>query len=92
MGRLFRAMVVLVAAVLAGCGCPEGVSPCGTTCVDLEFDPFNCGACGTHCDPWAAIGTCHGGTCRILKCARGYADADGDPATGCERYVGVSPK
>ena len=86
-GRLLVA--VLASVWLASCGCPEGVSPCGDTCVDLEFDPFNCGACGRVCDPWAALGTCYAGTCRILECGRGWADEDGDASNGCERYVGV---
>ncbi len=82
--------LALLSACLVACGCPEGSSTCGNGCIDLEFDPFNCGSCGAVCRPRAAVGTCYAGTCRILKCSVGYADADGDPKNGCEKYVGVS--
>jgi CUB/sushi domain-containing protein len=31
------------------CGCANGLSPCGTSCVDLQSSNSNCGACGTTC-------------------------------------------
>jgi hypothetical protein len=32
-----------------GMGCPSGTTPCGITCVDLQTDSDNCGACGNSC-------------------------------------------
>jgi hypothetical protein len=29
--------------------CPYGASPCGGSCVRVDFDPANCGACGNSC-------------------------------------------
>jgi hypothetical protein len=31
--------------------CPEGQVDCGGICVDVSFDPLNCGACGVACGP-----------------------------------------
>jgi hypothetical protein len=82
--------VVAVVIGLAGCGCPEGVSPCGNTCVDLDVDPMNCGRCGYRCDPFAAVPACREGSCVILSCAKGWTDADHVAINGCERYVGAA--
>jgi hypothetical protein len=61
----------LVAATAAGCGtengvvggdCAPGYTQCSLTCVDLETDPKNCGACGNVCPPQVACvdGVCGG--------------------------------
>lgn len=34
----------------SACGCPPGLTQCGTTCTRIESDPKNCSACGTVCD------------------------------------------
>jgi hypothetical protein len=35
---------------LAGkCGCPQGQTLCGDSCVDLNADPAHCGSCGKAC-------------------------------------------
>jgi hypothetical protein len=39
--------------------CPSGQTLCDGTCVDIQSDPQNCGACGTVCDS----GECDGGVC-----------------------------
>ena len=39
--------------------CPAGETPCAGTCVDLQTDDTNCGACGSPC----ALGSCDEGTC-----------------------------
>lgn len=31
------------------CGCPQGFTECGDTCVDLKTSDANCGACGNVC-------------------------------------------
>jgi hypothetical protein len=44
-----------------GCGCADHpLSICGAGCVDVQTDPFNCGACGTPCPAGVA---CEDGRC-----------------------------
>jgi hypothetical protein len=44
-----------------GCGCADHrLSPCGANCVNLQTDPFNCGACSTFC-PAGTV--CEDGQC-----------------------------
>ncbi|MGK0360524.1 MAG: Notch-like protein, partial [Bradymonadia bacterium] len=56
--------------------------------VDEDFDFNNdvrrCGDCDTRCVLPRAEPFCNAGTCGILRCVGGFADADGDPANGCE--------
>lgn len=33
----------------AACGCGAGSALCGTRCIDVTYDPSNCGACGHAC-------------------------------------------
>jgi len=71
----------IVATSAAGCGSADGVvggacatsyTQCGLTCVDLETDNDNCGACGHVCAPSTA---CVNGNCRDLSLD---ATADGN--------------
>ncbi len=61
--------------------------------VDEDFDrmsdPENCGGCGVACptDPAHGASTCFEGECQ-LACDSGFADCDGDVATGCEASLG----
>ena len=50
----------------------------------LADDPKNCGVCGTDCSSPNAETGCLGGTCRVIHCAPGYCDEDGDSENGCE--------
>jgi hypothetical protein len=59
----------IVAATAAGCGSADGVvggacatsyTQCGLSCVNLETDKSNCGACGHECGPSVA---CVKGVC-----------------------------
>ena len=50
----------------------------------LADDPKNCGVCGTDCTLSNTETGCMGGTCRVIHCAPGYCDADGDAENGCE--------
>lgn len=64
-------------------GCGNGATMCGTTCTVLDYDPNNCGACGTVCADGevctqGACGvTCQGGT---EKCGDLCVNTSNDPA------------
>ena len=51
---------------------------------DLQIDPANCGACGKACSFGHAAPLCQAGQCALGACFDGYADADKQPANGCE--------
>jgi hypothetical protein len=51
---------------------------------NLLSDSSNCGACGVICSAAGAVSSCVGGACAIASCNPGYADADKNPANGCE--------
>ena len=53
-------------------------------CVDVQSDPYNCGACGVVCSFANATPRCASGTCARGVCASGWYDLDGDPGNGCE--------
>lgn len=44
-----------------GCNCAQGQTCCNNSCVNLQGDRNNCGACGTTCGPSTS---CQSGTCR----------------------------
>jgi hypothetical protein len=39
--------------------CPQGTTLCGTSCTNLLYDPFNCGACYNTCTSSCTNGTCN---------------------------------
>jgi hypothetical protein len=51
---------------------------------DLQVDPANCGSCGKACTFSHAAPLCQAGQCALGACFDGYADADQQPANGCE--------
>ena len=71
-----------------GAVCP-GATLCGDACTNLEFDPANCGDCGTVC---AAGEVCSAGQCGLectggsTECAGKCVDITNDPAHcgGCD--------
>ena len=72
------AMETCTAATDAGayaCGwsCTSPLSACGSSCVNLQSDGDNCGACGNKCSTQVtnATDTCQGGACH-LACNAGY--------------------
>ncbi len=58
---------------------------------DLQGDPMNCGACGKVCSLANAVAGCTNGACVVARCEPGFADADRNPANGCEYACPVSP-
>lgn len=80
----------------AGYSCSSGCSGmtpdrCGSTCVSTASDPAHCGGCGRVCALPHAEAACEGGSCRIGRCAAGFADCDGDGANGCEVDLSTDP-
>jgi hypothetical protein len=65
-----------------------GSTLCGTSCVDTDTDPANCGGCGAPC---ASGEVCSAGTCGVTclggstLCGTSCVDTDTDPANcgGC---------
>ena len=82
MRPLCALLLACAAALLTGCpsgglvggGCADGLTACGTTCLDLSRDPSNCGACGAACTAGLA---CVAGACG----APDAGDAGGDDAS-----------
>lgn len=82
--RRFWALVpiaVMGGAMAAGCGadnslvggsCGSPFTQCGVSCVDLENDPGNCGACALACPS--------GVSCIMGQCATGSIDGSTDAA------------
>jgi len=59
--------------------------------IDISNDPAGCGGCGVTCVPGRRVSTvgCLDGGCIIETCEAGFADCDGDFATGCETRLGT---
>ena len=75
---------------VAGYGDCDGVASNGCE-VDTSATVAHCGACGAACAARAhAAAACASGTCR-WACDAGWADCDGDPATGCEVELARDP-
>ena len=72
--------------------CPDGFSQCQDQCVDTKNNAKHCGDCGATCpDPSESRlhierSYCLNSQCYIV-CAKGYADADDDINSGCEKEV-----
>ena len=70
------------------CAAPE--TACDFSCVDLQNDPNNCGACGKGCFVPNTMSACQQGLCVTLGCIDSTAaDCDGTP--GCETVLGNDP-
>ncbi|HJL33814.1 MAG TPA: MopE-related protein [Polyangiaceae bacterium LLY-WYZ-15_(1-7)] len=75
--------------------CAPGWDDCdgdpGNGCeTDVSGDFFNCGACGNRCPdavPGGGSVTCSASTC-VFPCTAETDDCDGDPANGCEAFLG----
>ena len=67
-----------------GGNCGNGATMCGSTCTVTQFDPNNCGACGTKCASGQSCvsgactsSVCNGGT---TQCGDKCVDIENDPA------------
>ncbi|MFT3775458.1 MAG: hypothetical protein QM820_59685 [Minicystis sp.] len=67
--------------------CTGGKVRCDGHCVDLDTDASNCGACGRTCVLVHGTAACVAGECGLAACETGWADCDGDLATGCELAI-----
>jgi hypothetical protein len=71
--------------------CAGEIAPnCASSCVNLQTDITNCGACGTAC-PSAANSSrmCSAGNCGIT-CNAGFSDCNSNAADGCETNIATS--
>jgi hypothetical protein len=74
--------------------CTDGYGDCDHKAANgceanLVGDVKNCGACGNACAGGAnSPPSCGAGKCSA-DCAKGFADCDGNPATGCESNLSV---
>jgi hypothetical protein len=63
---------------------------CGTSCVNVNSDVYNCGTCGNNCFAKQTVpnstSACAAGKC-VTRCPLGYVDCDGNPSNGCETNV-----
>jgi len=57
---------------------------------NIATSPDHCGGCGVACVPGMRVTgvACEASSCVITSCEVGYADCDGDFATGCEQRLG----
>ena len=70
--------------------CPGGLTDCGGTCVDTQTNVNHCGGCDNACDLANTDEIdCVAGACVVVSCSDGWADCDGDDATGCETELGT---
>src|SRR5215207_1839855 len=51
--------------------CESGLTDCGGTCVDLQSDLNNCGACGEICESGLVPVECRSGVCERANCPIG---------------------
>ncbi|MBO6935678.1 MAG: hypothetical protein JJ863_11910 [Deltaproteobacteria bacterium] len=58
---------------------------------NITSSASHCGGCGVTCVPGMRVQNvgCTAGACEITQCEPGYADCDGDFATGCEQALGT---
>lgn len=64
--------------------CPAGQTLCGSTCVNLQNDPNNCGFCNDVCKPNNDTPACVSGACSVLSCSPGFANCNNNAIDGCE--------
>jgi hypothetical protein len=68
--------------------CPTGETKCGSTCVDLNTSPDNCGACGVQCPSGSQCvnGACSQPSCDGKTCAT-FTNCSPGGASDCQCYT-----
>jgi hypothetical protein len=76
-----------------GDACTAGSTCCAGTCVDLQSDPTNCGACGKKCSVGAhAAATCSAGSCASeVTCDAGWGRCDLAQPHSCDTRLDSDP-
>jgi hypothetical protein len=64
--------------------CQAGLTSCGSSCVNTNTDPNNCGTCGHVCALANATSACSGAACVVTGCTAGFANCNGVASDGCE--------
>jgi hypothetical protein len=77
------------AAGACGFTCAAGFANCDANAANgCETNTLTtltaCGACGVTCSLPNAVAACRAGACAVGACNAGFADCDGDAASGCE--------
>lgn len=74
--------------------CPQGTGDCDANANDCETDLTSslsdCGFCGNACTVANGTPSCTSSSCEIASCDAGFADCDGELATGCEIALATS--
>ncbi len=63
----------------------------GSGCVNTSTSTLHCGGCGRPCNLPNASPRCADGACRIVNCAAGFINCDGNTANGCEINLRTDP-
>lgn len=85
MSALLAAGIACGSGGVVGGECREGLTACGSHCVDLNTDPANCGACGATCPAGVSCGA---GVC---DGAGGAGGAGGEAGAAGEGGAGGAP-
>ncbi|MDB4931068.1 MAG: hypothetical protein JWM10_3552, partial [Myxococcaceae bacterium] len=72
-------------------GCAPGEVCCTGSCVDVQADIGNCGACARRCAAPNGVPACAAGVCGIEACTAGFADCNRSLADGCEADLQRDP-
>ena len=80
---------------MVGCnerrGCAPGEVCCTGSCVDVQADIANCGACERRCAVSNGVPACSAGVCGLEACTAGFADCNRSLADGCESDLQGDP-
>jgi hypothetical protein len=83
------------AGVCGSSGCNPGLGDCDPNIdgceTDLTSSVAHCGYCGNGCQLANATAQCVASQCKILACAAGFTDCDGQAANGCEVNTQTDP-
>ena len=71
--------------------CPDGLTNCGGSCIDISSDVQNCGGCGTSCSYAHAQAACSQGSCALASCDTNWGDCNSDDSDGCEKDLTSDP-